>query len=89
MIIVQIRINFRGNDQNTVEIDLLEREDATAQERELARNIQDLHVSLFEQIADESPTGEVSLVVIEPGGERRVLRGGEGPNRKPHDPEPC
>lgn len=64
MIVVQIVINIRGNDNNSIEINTLEREDANDLERELARNFEELHHSILGEIRDQLPEGDAEITVI-------------------------
>jgi hypothetical protein len=65
MVIVQIVISVPGDNKNRIEVNILEREDANAPERELAQNIQELHRVILEEIAAQLPEGDVTLTVID------------------------
>ena len=65
MVIVQVVITAPGHDLNNIEVNILEREDANDQEREVARAIQDMHQAAFQAIAEQMPEGEFRLTVIE------------------------
>lgn len=64
MVQVQIIINVPGQNNNTVSVNILEREDATAPEREMAYNIQDMLLGVMEMVRDELPPGEVVITEI-------------------------
>lgn len=65
MMQVQIMLSVKGNDDNTISVYLLEREDANDTERELAKNIQNMIMAVMEDLRDELPAGEVQIEVIE------------------------
>lgn len=65
MVIVQIVITVPGHDKNRIEVNILEREDANAPERELAQNVQELLRVILEEIAARLPEGEATLTVID------------------------
>jgi hypothetical protein len=61
MIQVQFILDFREN-KNTIALNLLEREDANDLERQLAGYIQDLHLSIVEQIREQAPDIELEKI---------------------------
>lgn len=67
MVQVQININVPQNDNNTIVVNLLEREDANDLEREFARNIQDMLQGVMEMVRDELPPGDVEITVVGEG----------------------
>lgn len=66
MILIQLRIDFKGNDQNHIALDLLEREDANEAERATARAIEDLFRAIYLSVAAQLPDGEVTITEIPP-----------------------
>lgn len=64
MIQVQFVLNFKQG-KNTIDLNILEREDANDLEREMAGYIQELHVSIIENIRGQLPEGaEIDLTLI-------------------------
>jgi hypothetical protein len=62
MIQIQIILDFRPG-KNTIDLNILEREDANDMERELARYIQELHVGIIGMAQEEMP-GEIDVTLI-------------------------
>ncbi len=56
MIQLHFVLDFQGNNRNHIDFYVLEREDANDQERELARHIEELHVSILETIQSQMPS---------------------------------
>lgn len=65
MVTVLIRISVPGDDNNSITVDLLKREDANPVEWDLAYNIQEMLRGVMEMVRDESPEGDVTISVIE------------------------
>lgn len=65
MIQAQIIIDVQGNNENHIVLNILEREDANDQEREMAQHIEDLFRSIFQQIQEEMGEGEVTITEIQ------------------------
>lgn len=63
MVQIQFVIDFSGDDKNHIDMNILEREDANDQERELARHIEELHRSILETIKAQMPD-DVDITLI-------------------------
>lgn len=63
MIQVQFILDFKDGN-NRIDFNILEREDANDLEREMARNLQELHKSILEAVAEQMP-GEIQIDIIE------------------------
>lgn len=60
MIQLQYIVDFRGDNNNRIDLNILEREDANDQEREMARAIEALHLSVLEMLKEQMP-GDVEI----------------------------
>ena len=56
MIQIQVVIRVPGDDKNTIDVNILEREDANDREREFAGYIEELYASIFETIRARMPS---------------------------------
>jgi hypothetical protein len=62
MIQVQFVLDFRDG-SNHIDLNILEREDANDLERQMAALLQELHVSILEEIKEQMP-GDVEVTFI-------------------------
>lgn len=64
MIQVQIVLNFQGNDQNDIQLNVMEREDANDQEREYANAVEELFKSVLYSMRDQLGADQVVITEI-------------------------